>query len=83
MAMPPAHEESISRGDFHRLLSSLLAFDRAVVEFYMQFYGMPPHQQMAMRRQNRRLHSLVWESYSGQAKSPWWAVQHRDIESGA
>jgi len=83
MAIPPAHEESISRGDFHRLLSSLLAFDRAVVEFHMQFYGMPLHQQMAMRKQNRRLHSLVWESYSDLAKSPLCAVKSRDIESGA
>jgi hypothetical protein len=60
-------EPFISRCDLDRLLSSLLALDRAVVELYMQVYETPPDQQLVMRRQNQTLHILVWESYSGQA----------------
>ena len=59
MARATSHGESINRGEFERLLSALLAFDHALVEFYMQIYGTPPHQQLAMRRQNRNLHGLV------------------------
>jgi len=59
MTTATSHGQLISRGEFDRLLSALLAFDHALVEFYMQMYGTPPHQQLAMRRQNRNLHGLV------------------------
>jgi len=59
MTTVPSHQELISRGDFDRLLTAFLAFDRAVVELHMQIYGTPPDQRPAMRRQNRILHGVV------------------------
>lgn len=67
MTTAPSQKPFISQGEFDRLLSSILALDRAVVELYMHIYEIPADQQLAMRTQNQMLHMLVWESYSGQA----------------
>lgn len=65
MATVPSHGELISRDGFDRLLTAFLALDRAVMELHMQIYAPPPHQQSAIRKQNRALHGVVRKHLPG------------------
>jgi len=51
-------------GDLNRMVDILLAFDRVVVEFSMNLYNVRPHERVAIREQNRRLHHAFRERLS-------------------
>jgi hypothetical protein len=46
-------------GDPRQMMDVLLALDRMLVEVSMRLYNLPRHEQLAMRKQNRRLHRTV------------------------
>jgi len=51
--------ELIRSREFEKMLEALLALDRTLVELSMRFYKIPRRHQVAMREQNRRLHTAV------------------------
>ena len=48
-------------GDPRQMMDALLALDRMLVEVSMCLYNVPRQEQLAMRKQNRRLHRTVRE----------------------
>jgi hypothetical protein len=51
----------ISESDPHKLLDTLLALDRIVVELSMRIYNLPRRDRLIVRKQNRSLHRAVRE----------------------
>ena len=74
-----SHRQVLHRIDLDRLLEILSAFDRGMVELSMGLYNVSRHDQMLMRRQNRRLHRALRKSLPRLLKPPQPLFQLTDV----
>lgn len=54
-----ASNHDVRQNDANEMLDILLALDRMLVEVSMRLYNVPGRDRSRVRRQNRRLHSVV------------------------
>ena len=70
----------MSERDVSKLLDTILALDRIVVELSMRIYNVPRRDRFVMRKQNRRLHNAVRQRLPRllePSRNPSWCLSQK------
>lgn len=63
--MKQRRSQFLSASDSGKMLETLLALDRTMVEISMRLFNLPPRQRSLLRGHNRRLHRAVRQEQAG------------------